>query len=81
MDKHSSAEERDLSSPAITYCDDVISNSARKKYKTKLIRESPDTLRADLMHTNERKIKADLVFYTEHPSAWHSALCSTFKDL
>ncbi|KAI7811058.1 hypothetical protein IRJ41_009861 [Triplophysa rosa] len=80
MDGCTSSEGRDISNLTITYPDDITSETAKKKFKTKLIKESPETLKADFMQINDRTIKADLLFYTDHPNAWHSALCSAYKD-
>ncbi|KAJ8360504.1 hypothetical protein SKAU_G00170290 [Synaphobranchus kaupii] len=70
-----------LSSLAISYPDNGSSDTARKKYKAKLLRDFPETLRADFMIFKDEERKTDLLFYTEHPNDWHTALSSAIKDL
>lgn len=74
-------KRRSLSSIAFAYPADVTSETGRKKHKHKVMREFPETLKADLCVLNDKVIKADLLFYTEHPNAWHTALCSANKQL
>lgn len=62
---------RDL---AVTYPENVTSESGKNVFRNKLPRESPETLRADFILKANMKIKGDLLFYTDHPNAWHTAL-------
>ena len=72
---------RSLSSLAISYPDSANSETARKKYKAKTLRDFPEALKADFMVLNDREIKADLLFYTDDPNAWDTAFRSAMTDL
>lgn len=58
----------------ITYPEDV---QDKEKYIYKLLREHPETLRADL--STDGTI-SDLQFYTEYTEAWYMAFCSQYTD-
>ncbi|KAJ8348988.1 hypothetical protein SKAU_G00275770 [Synaphobranchus kaupii] len=66
---------------SFAYPAEVTSETGRKKYKQKILREFPETLKADIFILNDKETKADLLFYTEHPNAWHTALCLANKQL
>lgn len=51
---------------------------AKKAYKDKLLRDYPETLRADCL-TNEARI-TNLLLYTADIEAWHKALCSHYTN-
>lgn len=70
------SEGQRFSALAICYPNDIITENGRKKYKAKILWDFPETLRAEFTILNDNIIKADLLFYTEHPNAWHTALLS-----
>ncbi|KAF4103578.1 hypothetical protein G5714_016461 [Onychostoma macrolepis] len=43
----------------------------KKKHKEKLLKDRPETLYSDLYKNEE---VSDIIFYTEDPEAWHSAI-------
>ncbi|XP_058273392.1 uncharacterized protein LOC131370212 [Hemibagrus wyckioides] len=63
-----------LHSLLITYPEDVPN---KREYKHKLLREHPESLRADLKRDGT---VPDLVFYTPHIDAWHKVLCSHYTN-
>lgn len=68
-----------LSTLTINYLDDITTESAQKNIKLKFLGDFPETLSADFSTLNYKIIKADLLFYTKHPNAWHSAHLSANK--
>ncbi|XP_058852600.1 uncharacterized protein LOC131699533, partial [Acipenser ruthenus] len=67
---------RGQTSSVIRYPDEVTSAKAKKLYKNKLMKESPETLIADCSLAGDKRTKTNLLFYTEHPTAWHTTLCT-----
>ncbi|MGH0176148.1 UNVERIFIED_CONTAM: hypothetical protein FKN15_006641 [Acipenser sinensis] len=65
----------------IEYPEELSSAKARKNYKDRVLRESPETLIANYSTVDNCRVKCNLLLYTEHPSAWHSALCSTYCNI
>ncbi|MGH0123833.1 UNVERIFIED_CONTAM: hypothetical protein FKN15_029955 [Acipenser sinensis] len=65
----------------IEYPEELSSANARKNYKDRVLRESPETLIANYSTVDNCRVKCNLLLYTEHPSAWHSALCSTYCNI
>ncbi|MGH0136039.1 UNVERIFIED_CONTAM: hypothetical protein FKN15_058803 [Acipenser sinensis] len=72
---------RGQTSSVIRYPDEVTSAKAKKLYKNKLMKESPDTLIADCSLAGGKRTKTNLLFYTEHPTAWHTALCTAHSNI
>ncbi|RXM27057.1 General transcription factor IIE subunit 2 [Acipenser ruthenus] len=65
----------------IEYPEELSSAKQRKNYKDRVLRESPETLIANYSTVDNCRVKCNLLLYTEHPSAWHSALCSTYCNI
>ncbi|MGH0119772.1 UNVERIFIED_CONTAM: hypothetical protein FKN15_025651 [Acipenser sinensis] len=65
----------------IEYPEELSSAKARKNYKDRVLRESLETLIANYSTVDNCRVKCNLLLYTEHPSAWHSALCSTYCNI
>lgn len=55
----------------IQYPSDIKTDSARKTYKQKLLKENPETLFSDQFKTGE---VCNLIFFTDHPSVCHKAI-------
>ncbi|MGH0114782.1 UNVERIFIED_CONTAM: hypothetical protein FKN15_049656 [Acipenser sinensis] len=75
---------RGQTSCVIRYPVEVTSAKAKKLYKNKLIKlmkESPETLIADCSLAGGKRTKTNLLFYTEHPTAWHTALCTAHSNI
>ncbi|MGH0119404.1 UNVERIFIED_CONTAM: hypothetical protein FKN15_022539 [Acipenser sinensis] len=72
---------RGQTSSVIRYPDEVTSAKAKKLYKNKLMKESPETLIADCSLAGGKRTKTNLLFYTEHPTAWHTALCTAHSNI
>lgn len=51
----------------------------QRKTISKVMRESPETLVADLTVLVGKKTTTNLIFHTESPSAWHTALCTKYS--
>ena len=67
------------SGQSFSYSEEANSESKNKKYKAEILRENPETLKADFTVINRRETKADLLFYTEHPDVCHSTLLADNK--
>ncbi|MGH0127692.1 UNVERIFIED_CONTAM: hypothetical protein FKN15_021522 [Acipenser sinensis] len=65
----------------IEYPEELSSAKARKNYKDRVLRESPETLIANYSTVDNCRVKCNLLLYTEHPSTWHSTLCSTYCNI
>ncbi|MGH0144749.1 UNVERIFIED_CONTAM: hypothetical protein FKN15_053529 [Acipenser sinensis] len=65
----------------VKYLAEIRSIQAKKLFKNKVLRESPETLIADYIEKEERRIKSNLLFYTQHPTAWHTALCRSYPNI
>ncbi|MGH0141572.1 UNVERIFIED_CONTAM: hypothetical protein FKN15_026301 [Acipenser sinensis] len=62
----------------IKYSEEVRFAQAKRQHKNKALRQSPETLIADYTVLGECRVKSNLLFYTQHPTAWHTALCKTY---
>ncbi|KAJ8349130.1 hypothetical protein SKAU_G00277190 [Synaphobranchus kaupii] len=68
------ATEQPAGSTEIQYPVEVTNAQSRKQYKLSLLKSSPESLYCDYAHIEDRKIKNNLIFHTEHPTAWHTAV-------
>ena len=58
---------------------EVNKNAAtRKQHKNKLMKEKPEYLFADLYTTGD---VSNLIFFTDQPTAWHSAISSSYPSV
>ncbi|KAJ8349064.1 hypothetical protein SKAU_G00276530 [Synaphobranchus kaupii] len=64
------ATEQPAGSTEIQYPVEVTNAQSRKQYKLSLLKSSPESLYCDYAHIEDRKIKNNLIFHTEHPTAW-----------
>ncbi|KAI9541791.1 hypothetical protein NQZ68_027159 [Dissostichus eleginoides] len=62
----------------IVYPSEIIDDSEKKAYKDDLLRESPETLFADLKQNG--KI-SNLIFLTDQPLAWHAAISAHYPSV
>ncbi|KAG9265453.1 hypothetical protein AMEX_G18137 [Astyanax mexicanus] len=62
----------------VIYPPEVKSETARKQFKHKLLREKPESLFSDLYKTGET---SNLIFYTDSPESWHKALTSYYTSV
>ncbi|KAL1274398.1 hypothetical protein QQF64_027212 [Cirrhinus molitorella] len=62
----------------IQYPSDVTTDSARKIYKQKLLKDNPETLFADLFKTGEL---CNLIFFTDHRNIWHKAIINHYPSV
>lgn len=73
-----------MSSPLCTDCvsiqypSDVTTDSARKNYKQKLLKDNPETLFADSFKTGDF---CNLIFFTDHPNVWHKAIINHYPSV
>ncbi|XP_075172293.1 uncharacterized protein LOC142243993 [Anomaloglossus baeobatrachus] len=63
----------------ITYSEGQKSIHAQKAIKHAKIREDPETLFTDFTSKEKDKRKTNLLFFTDQPLAWHTALCKQYK--
>ncbi len=63
---------------AIQYPSDVTTDSARKNYKQKLLKDNPEILFADSFKTGGF---CNLIFFTDHPNIWHEAIINHFPSV
>ncbi|MGH0149497.1 UNVERIFIED_CONTAM: hypothetical protein FKN15_034653 [Acipenser sinensis] len=79
MDTLNSAEmqPRPLS-PVFQFPGEVKSAQARKQHKHRVLRESPETLIADCFQAGENTVTTNLLLFTEHTDAWHTAICKMY---
>ncbi|KAL1269205.1 hypothetical protein QQF64_031494 [Cirrhinus molitorella] len=61
----------------IIYPAEVNSTKDKKKMKEIILRENPEILLSDYNGPENNRVRCNLLFFTEHPSTWHSTLCST----
>ncbi|XP_058863011.1 mucin-6-like [Acipenser ruthenus] len=45
------------------------------------MKESPETLITDCSLAGGKRTKTNLLFYTQHPTAWHTALCTAHSNI
>ncbi|XP_016318972.1 uncharacterized protein LOC107670751 isoform X2 [Sinocyclocheilus anshuiensis] len=62
----------------IQYPSDVTTDSARKIYKQKLLKDNPETLFSDSFKTGEY---CNLIFFTDHPNVWHKAIINHYPSV
>ncbi|KAJ8332491.1 hypothetical protein SKAU_G00422800 [Synaphobranchus kaupii] len=74
------ATEQPAGSTEIQYPVEVTNAQSRKQYKLSLLKSSPQSLYCDYAHIEDRKIKNKLIFHTEHPTAWHTAVYTKKKS-
>ncbi|MGH0123688.1 UNVERIFIED_CONTAM: hypothetical protein FKN15_028919 [Acipenser sinensis] len=72
METSQSAESREFQYPA-----ELRSAQARKHHKLSVLRENPECLYTDYSGTGDKKMRSNLIFYTQHLNAWHTAVCKT----
>ncbi|MGH0128069.1 UNVERIFIED_CONTAM: hypothetical protein FKN15_004509 [Acipenser sinensis] len=65
-------------SPAFQFPGEVKSAQARKQHKHRVLRESPETLIADCFQAGENTVTTNLLLFTEHTDAWHTAICKMY---
>ncbi|MGH0124959.1 UNVERIFIED_CONTAM: hypothetical protein FKN15_020845 [Acipenser sinensis] len=63
------------------YPEEIKSAQAKKQHKLKVMRDHPECLYADYALTGEQRVKTNLIFYTEQPTAWHTALCNMYSNI
>ncbi|MGH0188053.1 UNVERIFIED_CONTAM: hypothetical protein FKN15_027687 [Acipenser sinensis] len=76
MEMSQSAESREFLYPA-----ELRSAQARKHHKLSVLREYPECLYTDYSGTGDKKMKSNLIFYTQHLNAWHTAVCKTYSNV
>lgn len=60
----------------IIYPAEVKSTKDKKKMKEMILRENPEILLSDYSGPEDNRVRCNLLFFTEHPSAWHTTLSS-----
>ncbi len=63
---------------AIQYPSDVTTDSARKNYKQKLLKDNHEILFADSFKTGGF---CNLIFFTDHPNVWHKAIINHYPSV
>ncbi|KAL1275223.1 hypothetical protein QQF64_028037 [Cirrhinus molitorella] len=58
----------------IIYPAEVKSTKDKKKMKEIILRENPEILLSDYNGPENNRVRCNLLFFTEHPSTWHSTL-------
>lgn len=58
-----------------------LSVKAKKAFKLKVLRDSPETLKADFAVDGSIKTITNYIFFTHHPAAWHAALCQCYVNV
>lgn len=61
----------------IIYPTEVKSAKEKKRIKETILRENPEILLSDYSGPDNNRVRCNLLFFTEHPSSWHTVLCST----
>ncbi|KAJ8347015.1 hypothetical protein SKAU_G00284160 [Synaphobranchus kaupii] len=74
------AMEQPAGSTEIQYPVEVTNAQSRKPYKLSLLKSSPESLYCYYAHIEDRKIKNNLIFHTEHPTAWYTAVYTNKKS-
>ncbi|XP_026095531.1 uncharacterized protein LOC113067372 [Carassius auratus] len=62
-----------------SYPPDIKSEKSRQQHKLKTQKENPETLFKDTLNSRGKTITTNLLFYTEQPTAWHTASCTLFQ--
>lgn len=52
---------------------------AKKAFKLKVLRDNPETLKADFTTEGNNKTMTNFIFFTHNPKAWHTAVCQSYK--
>ncbi|ROL51080.1 hypothetical protein DPX16_14611 [Anabarilius grahami] len=60
----------------VIYPTEVKSAKDKKKMKEIILRENPEILLSDYTGPEDNRVRCNLLFFTEHPSVWHTILCS-----
>ncbi len=55
---------------------DIQSEKSSQQYKLKIKKETPEKLFKDSSNSKGKTITTNLLFYTERPTAWHTASCT-----
>ncbi|MGH0124272.1 UNVERIFIED_CONTAM: hypothetical protein FKN15_017959 [Acipenser sinensis] len=76
METSQRAESREFQYPA-----ELRSAQARKHHKLSMLRENPECLYTDYSGTGDKKMRSNLIFYTQHFNAWHTAVCKTYTNV
>ncbi len=67
-----------LSAESIVYPPEARSDTSRKQYKQKILRDRAEELFADHYKSGD---VSNLIFLTQRPSAWHSTICSHYRSV
>lgn len=62
----------------ILYPSHITSVKAKKTFKLKVLKESPETVIADLTITEKGKVKTNLQYFTHKPNSWHATFTEAF---
>ncbi|KAJ8342273.1 hypothetical protein SKAU_G00322010 [Synaphobranchus kaupii] len=65
----------------IQYPEHIQSAKARKLHKDKVLRSLPETLVSDYSGPEENRVRCNVLFYTQYPTAWHTALFQTYPHI
>ncbi len=60
----------------IIYPAEVKSVKDKKRTKELILKENPEMLLSDYSGPDNNRVRCNLLFFTEHPSSWHTILCS-----
>ncbi|MGH0185923.1 UNVERIFIED_CONTAM: hypothetical protein FKN15_019758 [Acipenser sinensis] len=76
METSQSAASREFQYPA-----ELRSAQVRKHHKLSVLRENPECLYTDYSGTGDKKMRSNLIFYTQHLNGWHTAVCKTYSNV
>ena len=65
----------------IQYPEQVITAQQKKDFSVNVLRANPETLVADFSKKNNQNVICNLVFCTQHPENWHTAICEQFTHI
>ncbi|KAJ8349129.1 hypothetical protein SKAU_G00277180 [Synaphobranchus kaupii] len=65
----------------ILYPPKLRSAKAKKKHKLNVMRNNPDTLYVDFAEKADKRVKNNLIFFTNTPKAWHSVICKHYPHI
>ncbi len=60
----------------IIYPAEVKSVKDKKRTKEMILKENPEMLLSDYSGPDNNRVRSNRLFFTEHPSSWHTILCS-----
>ncbi len=60
----------------IIYPAEVKSVKDKKRLKEMILKENSEMLLSDYSGPDNNRVRCNLLFFTEHPSSWHTILCS-----